>query len=163
MTTFRRHGTAPTATLLGLALIFATAYAGAPQWSCEVGLDVWNFPAAQEQLRRACAEKEEVQSRGEQSAQRRGAAAHVVLRLADGLPLADATDELMELLGDDSGTLSALAAVHRDVPTLRHAFARHVIDRFRRAFECDPSRRDAVLSRLEAEYLRLDASPEPQS
>jgi hypothetical protein len=162
MTTFRRRGAAPTATLLGLVLIFVAAHAVAPRWSRDVGLDVWNFPAAQEQLQRASEEEAEVLARGEQSARRHAAAAEVVLRLADGLPLAEATDELMELLGDDTGTLSMLSVAHRDAPTLRHAFALHAIERFRRAFEDDPARRDAVLPRLEAEYRQLDASPEPQ-
>lgn len=151
-----RRGAVGTAPLLGLALSFAAA----PEWSQEAGLDVWNIPAARQELLLATQQRAEVEAHGEREARRRAAAHGVAVRLAGGMALAEATDELMELFGGDPGMSISLPALYPGAPTRRHAFALHAIDRVRRACENDPARRGAALARLEAEYARLDRSPE---
>jgi hypothetical protein len=161
MATLCRRAAVLTVALACALLSFATARAVVPEWSRLAGLDVWNLSDDRASLREATERRAELEALAERSARREEAADHVTARLIRGAGLSGATDELMALFRDDAGTLSALAALHRDAPTLRHAFALHAIERVRRALKRDPARRAAVVARLQAEYRHFDASPEP--
>jgi hypothetical protein len=160
MTTIRRPGAASVTVLIGLCLSFAAAHAAAPEWSRRAGLDVWNLPAARAQFRESCQERDEMEARAEQMALRREVANHVAARLIDGLPLATATDELMELLQHDQAFMSAFELIYSEAPSLRHRFALHAIERASRLLQDDPLRRMAVEARLRAEYQTFETAPD---
>ena len=162
MTTIRRPGAASAAVLLGLGTCFAAAHAIAPEWSRRAGLDVWNLPFANAQLRAAAEEREAVFADAERAARRREAANQTGAKLAaGGIPLTVAADEVAEIFRDDPSRSLVLEGIYPGAPTERHRFARHAIDRAQRFLANDPDRCATVLARLEAEYREMCASPEP--
>jgi hypothetical protein len=161
MTAIRRSGTTSVAVLIGLSLSVATAHAIAPGWSRRVGLDVWNYTALQEQYNQAAEERDEILTRGEESAARRGAANQIAAELIAGtISLPTAADELAEVFRQDRGVRVVLENIHHSAPTERHRFALHAIDRVGCLLRDDPARLGAVTARLEAEYRTMCASPE---
>lgn len=162
MTAIRRPGAVSAAVLVGLVVSLVTAQMVAPEWSRRTGLDVWNLPALDEQLRRATEERDEVLAFEEQSIKRREAAHQITKKLIDGLPLAVGADELMEVYQNDQGIMITLETLHPHVPTVRHRFAHFAIDRVKVKLNDDPKQSQVVIARLEAEYKQLDTSPEPE-
>ncbi len=160
MTTMRRSGAVSVTALVGLSLSLAAAHTLAPEWSRRAGLDVWNLPSLQKEYRQADEDRAEVEAFGDRAAKRREIADHITRKLANGMPLAAATEELMELYQDDQGMLTTLESLYRVAPTARHRFALHAIERTQRLFRDDPERWKAVSARLHAEYKVFDASPE---
>jgi hypothetical protein len=155
MHVFRRPGVVSTAVFLSLTLSFATAHAVAPQWSRDAGLDVWNLPALNAELKEATEERSNVVEHEEQSAKRRETANHIAMKLADGFALSEGADELVHVFQNERGMIETLKAIYPDVPSLRHLFALHAIDRVKRVTH-DPVRCEAAVARLEAEYKMLE-------
>lgn len=161
MTAIRRPGAASAAVLIVLSASLVTAHALAPEWSRRAGLDVWNLAALEGQYRDAAAERADVAARADRVAARRTAGNQIAAQLIDGtatLPAAAA--DLSEVFGRDQGMRTVLVMFHPAVPTERHLFARHGIDRVATLLDEDPGRRAAVVARLEAEYRAMGAAPE---
>ena len=53
MSRLRRTGATSVATVLGLSFAVVLANAIAPQWTHQVGIDVWNLPSAMQESRMA--------------------------------------------------------------------------------------------------------------
>jgi|GEM_PF-1672255 len=160
MTAIRRPGAVSATVLVGLVLSLVTAQMVAPEWSQRTGLDVWNLPALDEQLRKAIEERDEMLVFEEQSIKRREAANQISKKLIEGLPLAVGTDEMMEVYQNDHGVMITLETMHPRLPTMRHRIARFAIDRVKLRLKDDPKRCQVVTDRLEVEFKQLDASPE---
>jgi hypothetical protein len=160
MTAIRRPGASSVTVLFVLGACFVLAHLLAPDWCRRAGLDVWNLPSARVALHAAADERAEVAANAERCARRREAANQVAAKLAVGtVTLSVATDEVMEVFRDDSGMPLVLGTVYPDAPTMRHRFARNVIDRVKRVLSDEPDRCAVVLARLENEYRVLDAAP----
>jgi hypothetical protein len=131
------------------------AYAVAPVWSRDIGLDVWNYPDAREQLRAAEEQRDEIVASQEELFRQIELGNHVAERLADGsMTLREAVAELEDPFGRREG----FDVVWRDeygTPTFRHGVARYVIGRVEALLAGDPARWAAVSARLEAEYDAL--------
>lgn len=161
MTVTRRPGAASAAVLLALGASLVAAHLIAPEWSRRTGLDVWNAASANEQLRRATDERDEVQNGAERAASRRETANQIAAQLAAGhITLPAATDELLEVFHDDVGMKCVLETINPGAPTERHRFARHAIERVKLLPSGDPTRRTAVVERLEADYRAMCPSPD---
>jgi hypothetical protein len=161
MTVIRRPGASSAAVLLGLGTSLVAAYLIAPEWSRSAGLDVWNLPSANAQLRTAAEQEQEVLAFGERCARRREAATQIAARLASGaITLAVATDEIMEVFHEAPEVALVLETSYRTVPTERQRFALHAIDRVKRHLANEPDRCAVVVANLEKEYRALYASAE---
>ncbi|MBM3980088.1 MAG: hypothetical protein FJ304_07350 [Planctomycetes bacterium] len=158
MTAIRRPGAASVACLFALGAGLIGAHLVAPQWAHDRGLDVWNYSSADTQLRAAAEHRDEVEAGAERAAARRAAANLIAAKLVAGeTSLSAAADEVAEVFADDAGTVCILETRHAAVPSARHRFARHLIERTGLALEHDPHRAAAVAARLEAEYRELSA------
>jgi hypothetical protein len=156
-----RTGAAFVAVLIGLSTTLVTARAIVPEWVRRNGLDVWNANEALRAHRVATEEGAEVSAVVERDARRRATAQQIAARLsATPGTLPAAADELMEVFEDDAGMRCTLRQNHPGAPTVRHAFALHVIDRVRARLDNDPARRADVVARLEVEYRAMCEAPE---
>jgi hypothetical protein len=160
MTAIRRPGATSAAVLFGLSSSLLAAHMIAPDWSRRTGLDLWNLPSLNAELRSATDEQEKVWADGERSARRREAANQIAANLAAGATtLAVATDEVLEVFHDEPGIGIVLASLYKTAPTERDRFARHLIDRVKRVMIGDPGRIAVVVEQLEDEFRALSASP----
>lgn len=157
MSSLRRPGTISAAVLVALVLTFAAAHTIAPEWTHRVGMDVWNLPAMDQQLRQAQEGRDEILELEQKSMQRREAANRVAWKLIDGMPLTQAADELLILFQDDQGVIITLESNFPNTPSRRHLFALHAIDRAKR-FLKDPQQYQSVVTRLEEEYKSIEAT-----
>ncbi|QJW96503.1 hypothetical protein [Frigoriglobus tundricola] len=161
MTAIRRPGTVSATVLFGLSLGLVAAHALAPDWSRRAGLDVWNFAALERAYEVASEERAEVYAYEERSAARRRAANQIAVRLiTDPAQLPGVADELNEVFREDGGLRFVLRGLYPDVPTERHQFARHAIDRVTFILESEPARCAEVVARLEVEYQAMCVPPE---
>ena len=71
------------------------------------------------------------------------------------MSLSTAVVQIDAITRDRPGFADVLGFVHHDVETHRLRVARYTIGKVQTALEQDPSRREAVLARLEAEYRKL--------
>jgi hypothetical protein len=151
----RRAGAASAVAVAGLALVLPLTSAVAPAWSRSVGLDVWNYPDARDQLRAAEEQRAETLASQEELFRQIELGDCVARRLADeSLTLREAVAELEEPFGRREG----FDVVWRDgygAPTFRHGVARYAIGRVEVLLAGDPPRRAAARARLEAEYAAL--------
>jgi hypothetical protein len=151
----RRAGIASFVAVAVFALALVLTYAVAPAWSRSVGLDVWNYPDARDQLRAANERKAEVTADHEELCRQIDLARHVAGRLADGsLTLREAVGELEGLLAERPGFRTA-CEVGYAAPSFRHGVARYAINHVETLLAGDPTRRAAASARLEAEYAAL--------
>jgi hypothetical protein len=156
MTSIRRAGTVSGAALSALVLAVGMGHAVAPRWSEDLGLDVWNYPAAREQAR-------EVAGRGEALAAERARllrecdfTQHVAARLVSRRStLRDAVDQLAPLLERRTGFETTWVYTYR-TPSFRHGVARYAIIQAERALRDDPGAWAELAPRLEAEYAALE-------
>lgn len=156
MTAIRRPGAASVACLFALGAGLVAAHLAAPEWAHDRGLDVWNYSAADAQLRAAAERREEVEAGADRAAARRAAANLIATKLAAGeTSLTAAADEVAAVFADDAGTLCVFETQYRYAPGARHRFARHLIARTALLLEHDPPRAADVTARLEAEYRAL--------
>jgi hypothetical protein len=158
MTAIRRPGATSVAVLFVLGASLVTAQVLAPEWVRGAGLDVWNLPSAEADLRTAVEERNAVNSAEERRARCREAANQIAAQLAAGaIPLPAAADQIAEMFRGDNGPNVAIRAAYPTAPTDRHRFARHAIDRVKRVLSDEPDRCAAAVAVLECEYVALGA------
>ena len=158
MTTIRRPGVASAAVLIGLSASMVGAHLLAPEWSRRVGLDVWNYAAAEDDRRGAAERRAEVDGRAERAAQRRAVADQLAARLvARDAALATVAGDLLALFRDDAGSRNTLSFSNPGVRDLWLLYARHAIERVGHLLEGDPARCAAVCARLEGDYREMEA------
>ena len=155
MTSIRRTGAASGATLSALAVALGLAHAVAPKWSEQVGLDVWNYSAAQNRVRDAESQSDSIRVGRDKLLREIEMADHLASQMIDGkLTLAAAVDELEPTLRNRPG-FDVVRECHYKTPTFRHAVARYALTHIGIVLQSDPDRLAAVTPRLEAEYSAL--------
>jgi hypothetical protein len=158
MTTVPRAGVvtaATAATVCGLALAVAVANAADPNWTRDVGLDIWHLPALEADARDAEREHERLQEQFDDLCKEVEAIDGLAARLAAGsLSLEAAGEQIEPILRDRPGFEDA-AHRYYGAPTLRLAAARYMIARVQWYVGADPCRKAAVTERLEAEYAAM--------
>jgi hypothetical protein len=124
-------------------------------WAHRAGLDVWNVPAAQTDLEVADARGRDLDEAREDAVRRTTASNRVIDRLVDGhLTLAAAAAELEVLHRDWVDYMAGLRTYYSGT-TDRERFARSAVARVHVRLATDPSGRDEVIARLEAELASL--------
>jgi hypothetical protein len=155
MTSIRRAGTASGAALSALVLAVGTGHAVAPRWSEELGLDVWNLPAAHERVREVAGRGDEIQTERNRLARECEFTEHVAARLvARRAGLRDAVDQLAPVLERRTGFETTWMCTYRS-PSFRHGVARYAIIQAERALRDEPGAWAELAPRLEAEYAAL--------
>jgi hypothetical protein len=143
--------------LAALALPFALL-AGNPTWAQSLGLDVWNVPALQDELRTGEGTDRQLTDQSEEVRRRIAVKDAIITELLDGqITLAEATDRFTAL---NAGYPEYLLTIRATQPgdTDREKFARNVIAfaRLRTA----PDQVEAVTSRLEGELQEMTGAGE---
>jgi hypothetical protein len=149
----RRAGSVCIVAVSGLALALGLAQIVAPRWVRAVGLDVWNFAEARDEMQRLMAHAAELQAVGEQQVRHLGYMDSVALRLAAGdMTLAEATDEMEPILRAHPH-YEKMWEVYYPGLTFRQAVARNAIMTV--AGPLGHNRDRDTLARLEREYTAL--------
>ena len=152
----RRTGTASLATLAAFAGAFALIQLFAPTWAHDVGLDVWTIDDDVQNCRlQNQREKDLGEGMQDLNHQINACDAVVDALIADRMSLSTAASQIDAITRDRPGFVEVLGFVHHGVETHRLRVARYTIGKVQTSLEQDPSRREAVLARLEAEYRKL--------
>lgn len=153
----RRTGIASVATLSGITLSLGLTHLLAPGWCRAVGLDVWNFAAAEAEYRRHAGRGEELDDFQRRLRVQIEVSESLAADLAAGRrSLAEAADEMARVNTGRPGFEDGMESAYPDIPVLRHRVARYAIDKGRRRLgAADPSAWAAAQARLEAEYRAL--------
>jgi hypothetical protein len=156
----RRTGAASAATLSAITLSVGLAHLVAPDWSREVGLDIWNWPAAEAGYRLHTGRGEELDDLRRRVRVQIEVTNHLAAELAAGrLSVGEAADELARVNRGRPGFDAAMGYAYPGLPDLRHRLARYGIDKgLYRLAGADPAERRAAEARLEAEYRALAGS-----
>ncbi len=158
MIVIRRSGAASAAVLVGLTASWMAAHLLAPDWSRRAGLDVWNLASAEQERKRVAETNAELDACRNQLDRRINASNHVTGQLIAGeITLATAADQLALIFRNFPSNHLMLKEQYGPVPSERHLFALHAIDRADRLLADDPARRDSIRARLEAEYRQLSS------
>lgn len=120
-----------------------------------VGLDVWNVPALHDQLHAAEADRDALTDLQEHLHAQAQATDTVVRRLLDGrVPLAEAAGDLGVINADRAAMLLVMREAHPGA-TDRELFARYAVNKVCMMLDGDPSRTEAEMVRLGAEFRTL--------
>jgi hypothetical protein len=156
MTSIRRAGTVSGAALSALVLAVGVGHAVAPRWSEELGLDVWNYSAAREQVQQVADRGEALVAERARLLRECDFTQHVAARLVTRrVTLRDAVDQLAPVLERRAGFETTWLRSYRS-PSFRHGVARYAIIQVERALRDDPGAWAELAPRLEAEYAALE-------
>lgn len=163
MTAFHRRPGAASVTALGvITLTVATAHIVAPNWSHQVGLDVWRYSEYIADHHDCSEHRKDLEAEHDRLRQQIEVSDQIAILLIDRhVSLADAADEAARVNEDRSGFISSLGCTYRDAVTTRQRCSRYLISRVRLRLEetGESSRLVEIESRLEAEYRDLPDTP----
>jgi hypothetical protein len=153
--TVQRAGVVAAATVGGLALAVAVANAADPNWTRDIGLDVWHLPALEADVRHAERERERLQEEFDDLCKEVEVIEGLTARLAAGSLSLEAAGEQAEPILRDRPGFDEAALRYYEAPTVRLGAARYMIARVQWLLRTDPCRKAAVTERLEAEYAAM--------
>jgi hypothetical protein len=156
----RRRGAARLAVLTTTAAVAALLTAtAAPGWTRAAGLDVWNLPALEREMKAGVAESRRLDEELEHSARRQGVKEALVANLIAGrTTLAEVVADFAELDRCQPWFPEALRVGHPGRSD-REVTARAVVE-YALSRVADPAKRAEVRRRLEAELQSLLAQPD---
>lgn len=153
MNIIRRTGAASAATLGAFVAAILFAHALSPRWAQRMGLDVWALPAAVAQERGCRTEAAALDAKGRQLRNEIELADYVALQLVEGsISISEAVDRMEPLLLKREGFVTT-APISFHTATIRQAVARCLLARIPALLTGDEQLRQAVMARLEAEYI----------
>ena len=137
-----------------VAVIFVFACVISPSWAKHVGLDVWNLPSLQKDLKVVVDRDAALDEQHEQLLGELEFGDYLASRLIDGtMTLAQATNDLEPILRHRHG-FETTCEFHYRVHTLRQGTARNLIIRVESLTSTD-SRWPCISERLEAEFVAI--------
>lgn len=154
--TARRTGIASVAALAALTLTVGGVHAVAPDLARELGLDVWNAPAAANAARQADERGRRLRDHADCVTRQISDSDNVGHALAAGqVSLADAVVVLAEVNTTRDGFQESLCRIHPDAGSDRERIARYAMGKVWAQLDEEPERRAEVVRRLAAEFAAL--------